>query len=394
MLGLRAALARWAAAIPPGVTLDRPTDLADLLNLKPKLAWQLWRVINAQDAVEAHGHLPGPAGLRIALEAAARRGVSADHRESVEQAFERVRQLTDQHAGDRHALATMLGSRGGSAAQRSAEELRRMAFAGNSAIWGVRVRVQLMLSILHPGKSNDLVDAAAVRGVFDLQRLRPSLPWVIARIGCYSTAEQRKQRRREPITPVGSSGVPLLREFCSPAMPELTPIAISETLADIELAESAVGEEGAVTCVFGEVFRNLPRYREPEPASGAESGERGSITPVLFTPTEIYIHDLLVHPGAEPLPPWRVSVYGDARGEGFTQTRARNRIPLDVAAEPLGRGRDGLAAPYLPRYAELVGHVHEQLGWDPDDFTAHRIRINYPLVPSMVAVDFDLPEAP
>lgn len=392
MAGLRAALGQWVRSIPGGGGVRRATDLAVLLELKPKLAWQLWRVMNAEDAVEAHAHLPGPAGLRIAIEAGAARGAggggsgAGSRAAAVERAFEEVRRLGDRHAGDRHALAAMLSSRGGEAARRAEEEFRRMAFAGNSAIWGVRARAQFMMSILHPGRNAEVVDAAAVRGLVDLRRLRANLPWVISRIGCYATPEQRKQRQREPIATPGPSGLPLLTEFSSRPAPELRAIKISETLADVELTGGEAGEEGAVTCVLGEVFRGLPRFATPDHPAGR-------LTPVLFTPTELYVHDILVHRGAEGVLPWRVNIYGDARGEGFSGTRPRDRVEMGVEVEHLGRGPDVLATAALPRQGELAEWLHGRLGWDAGAFEAYRLRLAYPLTPSMVEVEFDLPAA-
>ena len=60
----------------------------------------------------------------------------------------------------------------------------------------------------------------------------------------------------------------------------------------------------------------------------------------------------------------------------------------------LGKGPSVLHTPDVPRYAQMGRYVFERVGWDGDRFDVYRCRVEYPVMPSSVAMCFDLPEAP
>jgi hypothetical protein len=296
--------------------------------------------------------------------------------------MERLEDVVRTHAGDRATLGVMLGG-SGDAAEEAALENRRALFQAMSAVWGVQARAQLRLSVLHPGSEADVIDAAAVWALVDLKRLRTDVSWIVARVGCIGEDTADIRRYREPIESYGPDGVPLIAKFCSRPMPRIKVIRVAPTQADLELQPGPVGETGAVTVAAGDVFRNLPRRASPDQP-------RGSLAPQVLTPCEVLIHDLLVHDGVNTGPPFSLAVYGDIRGEGFDELKDRNRLSQRPTMELLGRGPDVLLAPEVPRYRELVEHVHGALGWKGRGFTAYRLRIQYPVTPSTVVVDFEL----
>jgi hypothetical protein len=159
-------------------------------------------------------------------------------------------------------------------------------------------------------------------------------------------------------------------------------------LWDVEVAPTQIGDAGSVTCIAGEALRNLPKYR-------TNPDSRGRLTPILFTPCERLIQDVLIHRGAEPLLPMRASFWGDPRGDGFNQLIERNRLPIVATVQSLGRGIDAVDTPYIPRYRELVARSHELLGWSAEaDFDVYRLELTYPPFPCMSMLEFDLPDAP
>ena len=390
MRGVQRAWAELIRSLPGGAAVRRANGVAVLLGVNTKLAWQVWRCAREDSPGGVLRHLPGGPGARIVLEAAAERGAPARAVRAVERALEQLEELIATPAGDRGSLAVMLGEPEGDGAARAQEEHRRLVFQGLCALWGVQARVHLNLSILHPSQHGDTVDAAAVRGVVDLKRLRPDVAWAVLRVGCWPDEGRRGGgggggggQSKGPIDPVTADGLPLLRGFCSHPLPRLRVIPVLPTLVDLELGAGAVGETGAVTCMTGEVYRGLPRRATPERSTGA-------LSPVLFTPCEALVQDILVHPGAGVRGPFTVSAYGNARGEGFDEPLERNRIPLAAEVERLGRGLDALPAGDTPRYRELIEHVHARLGWRAEGFEAYRLRVRYPVTPSMVVVEFPL----
>jgi hypothetical protein len=60
----------------------------------------------------------------------------------------------------------------------------------------------------------------------------------------------------------------------------------------------------------------------------------------------------------------------------------------------LGKGPSVLYTADVPRYPELANYAFERLGWDGERFDVYRCRVEYPVLPSTVAMVFDLPEAP
>lgn len=387
LTNLRTAMGALLAHAPAEVRMRRAADLERWLEIKTKLAWQVWNVVHAENPLAAWQHLPGPAGIEIVLRAAASRGVPAKSLASVRAAFAALDQITQEHADSRESLATMLSHTGGDAAERVDEEFRELAYRGASAIWGVQARVQVTISIMHPGRSEDRVDVVSLRGLVDLRRLRPNIPWVVSRIGTTIPKKDHGDRYAEPLAGVKPGLPPLLAEFCSAPKGAFRLLPVSETRADIELLPGPIGKTGAVTVFAGEVYRNLDRYR-------CQRQPLGQIAPVVFTPTELYLHDVFVHPGAEPLLPFRVKTYGDPRGEGFENLVERNRIPVAAQLRDCGTGPSAAHLATVPRYVELIESIHNRLGWDVANARLHRLLIRYPVVPSVVLLEFDLPERP
>jgi hypothetical protein len=391
-------------AIPGGKGMTRPAHLARRLGVSEKLGWQVWRAARAGSPAELLAHLPGAAGVAIALDAAARAGAPRAAVTRARISMADVDRLVRGHAGDRASLAMMLAPAGAGHAAAfphergrrrpgSDEEHRRLAFLGTSYLWGVQARAYLSLSILHPGRADDRVDIASIRGVIDLRRLRDDLPWIITRTGCRtgSGPGHPDGRHREPLTARSTDAerAPVIEEFCSSPMPQVRAIPVpGKELLDVEVGPTAVGDAGSVNCMVGELLHNLPRYRTTSTA-------RGQIAPILFTPCQRWIQDVLVHRGAEIAEPVTVSFYGDPRGEGVDHAIERNRLPIHATVDRLGRGPDVLDTPAIPRYRDLVLRAHELAGWAPsDDFVAYRVELTYPPTPSMMVLEFGLPDAP
>lgn len=365
----------------------RASELARVLEVRPKPAWQLWQVMNRSDALAVLENLPGPGVTEALLAGAARLGAPEGTCERVRAAVRGVRELVTEHAGDRQSLSMMLAQGTDGDAPDAEESYRRQGFLCASYLWGVQARTQVMTSILHEGSGDGVVDAVAIRSLIDLRRLRSDRPWVIVRTGCYSTKAQLKDGRyREPILDHNNPArAPVLEEFSSPRELPVRVLPVTPTLVDLELAEGPVGNSGLVTCTTAEVFRNLPQFKSAAQPTGL-------IGPLVLTPCRVVIHDVIVHEGARPVLPFRTRVYGDARGEGFHPLHERNLLPIGAAMRPLGGGLECLETPDVSRYPELVRHVYERLGWRPAGIEVYRLRLTYPVMPSTVLTEFDLPE--
>ena len=389
----------WKAvrrAIHGGEQLDRAQDFARLVGVKTKLAWQFWRAMHASGPAEMLAHLPGEPGLRIlwaALEA--KPGARAATR-ALRTSLLRFRALARVHAGgDADALAGMLVQFEPGRRERLDLQHREAGFQAARNLWGVQAHTTLALSILHPGVAPHLMDVVALRATLGFQRLRHDVPWIIGRVGCRpqsqggpdpEPSDEPHGPRRESIFPikggVGGGGTPsLIAELSSRPLPALRLIPRTPALADVELAPGPIGELAAMDLVVGDVFRDLPRFADssrPDP----------EITPIVFTPSERYVHDLIVHDGAEPAGPFTVDVFGDPRCDGLENAATRQRLPVELRTSIVGRGPRSLALADAPNYREMVDTVHARLRWRSTDFTVHRVEWRFPVTPSLVRVLF------
>ncbi len=404
LASVRAAFARVVDALP--VRVARPVDLSEALGLHRKLGWQIWRILDAENPYEASQYLPGENAIRSFLHAAARRGVPHPLIQEAERAAAGIDTLVDTHAGDRASLDMMLGSLAGTA--RQAEELRRRdAFRGNSFIWGIQARTRLFTSIVAPGKG-DTLDVAVLDGLIDLRRNRAEAACVLSETWVRDSASRPGAPiEMEPLWPGGGAEgspfaknaieggadpalPPVVPEFstCPPEM--MLPIRVGEGHVRVELERGPVGETGAITCITGQVFRNVGcRWRRENDATSDFAAR-------VNKPSEVLVHDLIVRRDLfGPIEP-SARVFSELSGPVVEQESLRQleQLPMSVTVKQLGRGPDMASTADVPRYSELLRRAFERLGWDGADFDVYRARMRYPVVPSSVVLTFDLPEAP
>lgn len=388
LAAVRAAFARVVEALPGG-RVARPVELSEALGLHRKLGWQIWKILDSAHPYEASQYLPGEAGVRSFLQAAQSRGVPARLVHDAEQAAARMATLVDVHAGDRASLDMMIGSLTGAPSPQLEELRRRDAFRGNSFIWGIQARTRLFTSIVAPGRG-DTLDIAVLDGLVDLRRNRADAPCVISETWAHDAAPGSPPIRVEPLGS-GRRADPVptaIPGFCTVPMAQLRPVAVGDGHTRVELPPGPVGETGAVTCITGQVFRNVGcRVRRPEDPTSDFAAR-------VDKPCEVLVHDLVVRADLfGPIEP-AARVFSELSGPVTEQASLRHReqIPMTVAVKQLGRGPDAASTSDIPRYPELLRWALDRLGWDASRFDLYRARMRYPVVPSSVVLTFDLPE--
>jgi hypothetical protein len=390
VLRLRTALGAIIDGLPGSVR--RPHELQKALGIDKNLAWRIVRVVEAKDAFELGRHIPGRSAMRSFLNAAAD-CVDETLIEAAQKADEGFERLIELHAGDRASMLMMMAG----CARRGREQVdvahRKAAFQGMSYIWGVQASAQLKTDIVHPSAEHrGFLDIASLRGFIGLRRMRPNVPWVIAR-GRSSDDDGvvRSPMVREPIdTCSGSDQVPLLRRFCSQPLPQFRRIVCEHGFVDDELVEGPIGNMGAVTCVTGEVVRNLGSYYRDE------HNRWGTVNARLHTPCEVLVFDQFVHEDMFGRIQPKVGLHSDLSGRMWIPVvaRERDRLAVQVTAEYLGKGPSVAYTPHVPRYSEMLRYVFGKLGWDGERCDVYRVVMKYPVVPSTIAMTHELPEAP
>ena len=160
-------------------------------------------------------------------------------------------------------------------------------------------------------------------------------------------------------------------------------------MINVQLEGESVGNQSAVTCFVGDVSRAaLERYQDEH--------NRVQISQALVrTPCEVLILDVLVKAGTFGEIAPDVTVYGDHNcGDAPTEGRDCVILALRESVVYIGKGPSVLQTLDVPRFPEMAQYAFDRLGWAGEQFDVYRCRVEYPVMPSSVVVQFELPEKP
>ncbi len=362
---------------------ERPAAAADLARsagVSRKLAWQVWKIAHQSEMPGYPGGLPGPAALAGFARSAGEAGVPREVVVRIEDAVRGLENLAVLHSGDRASLYSMLrwASRPRNAGVD--EAVRRQAFQANSEIWGIQSQAVFQAMLLAPGSEPGRVDDLTLSGEVGIRRLRDGARCAVTGVG------QRSAPGRGARSLTGEPG-PLIPEFSSVAAPFVTTSTDAQGRARLELMEAPVGREGEITFVLGELFENAGRR------TGTAERSKAHFTMHAQRPYGVYICDLLVRRDLWSVLEAQVRVYSAAEGYALDQASRREADLLPIAAEieDLGQGLGAAACVDLPRHQELISWACGRVGWNPEQFRVHRLRLAYPPMPSTVVVSVTLP---
>ncbi len=395
---LRASLSVLIGAVPSVGELRKAADLQRALGIGSTLAWQVYKLAHARDPLAEASSVPRAGGMKRLFEAAARRGVPAEHIEASAAAIQEFDELVKVHAGDRAAFDSMVSGLTDEGSQLADAQQKRAAFRANSYLWGVQARTQLKCSILSPSSSSSTsMDLLQLQGYVSLRRFRRAIPLLISGIGLMDDDEHKHNilppYRREPLVGDGAAaqGALLLTEFCSQPPPEIRTRRSEAGDVQTELVACGVGNESAVTYMFGDVVRSLPGPYSDDTRPGL-AGHAW-----VRVPAEVLIHDVLIHEEAFGVLTPKTSVYGDhnrSPGASAFDLSEANLLGVKESAVYMGKGPSVLQTLDVPRYPEMAQYAFDRLGWDGEKFDVYRCRVAYPVMPSSVVVRFELPEKP
>ncbi len=388
---LRSALADVIAGLP-GFRYRRPNDLALELGLDPKLAWKVGRCINGSDPFAAAQFIPGPAGMRAFLAAARRRQAPPTTVHTGEEAYEAFRVLVHAHAYSRKYFNMLAAGHATTEQVRSDVEHRRLAFDGNTYVWGVQARTIFRTNLLYPSSDSPTWDLVAIRGWVDLCRMRPNVTWRLPRTVSVDDAHRvhtnTVHAALDPHTPAtADAGAPLLRRFCTQPLPQFRPVTAAHGGVEYEFVQNSVGNTARLTCVTAETLRAVePRHR-------TDLYEDFCAMFAVRTPAEVLVFDLLVHRelfvGGGP---FRAELYSDLFGGGpEVRYEASDRLELHERLEELGYGAGVAHTSHIPRYPEMLRYACSQMKWDESQFRVYRLRLQYPPLPTTVMLRCALP---
>lgn len=367
---------------------QRPLVMARTLGVDKNITWKVARLMKTSDLGEAFQHLPGEAGFEILLQALLQHGAPRQSVEQTRRAFTALAHAVEQHAGDRQTLDILLDGVNNESSERLLVS-RKLAFRGNSGIWGVQARARLNTALVMPNAENpDMIDLVAIGGWIDFLRTRSDAQWTMFRRTMAADSDPAAVARFQPIDPSEPRDGPMLiRPFCSESMPPIEVIHEPANVIVHTLAPSAVGKTGAFNCFYGSILRGIgERY-------ASKTDDHGEVGAVVAAPVEQLQFDLLVHRSLGFEKGARASVYGSASA---SDRRERDLLPLPVGrSSPVVAGTAigasaALTSPAVPRYRELLDWVAAQLRLHLEEFNAVRFTLDFPPFPSTVVVKFPL----
>ena len=366
-------------------------ELSAALGIDINLAWKLLIISRPGASLAGLLRMPGEGALRILLNAAKHRGVSAATLEQIRDSFASFDQLIDKHAGSRAALASLLSHVDGGP-QRIDVATRRAAFRANSSMLGVQAAVQLTTYVLWPetidGERSSAL--AILRGLGGFRRLRSDVSWIIGR-GRRTDSRGRPygQPFPQPLDPETAGlhgGVPLVKSFSSADLPPVQRTFSADGIAIDRIVAGPVGLKGSQSFFLAETMR--PGLAK---AQDADNPSLRLVTAV-HTPCELLVFDVLFHQDLPGLGPPTLVTASELGGTSLGYCDPKDRVLLHLGAEieDHGRGLRTAHIPELPRYPEMLGSICDRIGVRRDEFQVYRVTIAFPPIPCGVMIERDM----
>lgn len=377
---LAAAVRAVAKAIPG--TPHGPVEVARRLGIDKVLASRVLKAAKQRDPVAALHDAPGPEPLRRFVRAARKRGVPSDITENADHAIAAFEDLIRQEAGDRSALDVILSAWLPEA--RATFELRRKqaAFRAMGQLKGAEGNLLCSTAVIHPSADNVHLDVIWLFGLMGLKRLRPGSPVKFATRRFVPDDGSRLPRTLTGETVSGLDGL-RLNQFCSSPLPALN-VQRAGDVVHYSLADHGFGLRSACDLVFAEVnLAEMPRY------ISSDKPRKRHVFAEISVPVKLLVFDALVHRDVFANHEPSLIIY-DTACEGVADpndpARDIDRLDTSETIQHLGWGVDKFRSGDEPRYADMLRHVWQSLGWKTEDFRGYRCRIDYPLYGSQVVI--------
>src|SRR4051794_27117912 len=237
-----------------GADPGSPQEVSRTLRVNKTLAWNVARLLQAADSLKAVAHVPGDSSLEKVIQASARHGANAEVVAKARAAVADFRTMIDAHAGDRATLDLIID--GTRPADNPLELSRKLAFRGNSGLYGIQARTRVVCNFLAPNQADPTrLDMVTVSGYVGFRRLRTAVRWPIFMVRAWSGRnEQIAGEGWQPLEPSesASKGFPLLTSFSNGSTPKIDALKTAEGW-DFVLGEGPVGNEGAFDCFWGDM---------------------------------------------------------------------------------------------------------------------------------------------
>jgi hypothetical protein len=390
--GLRRALAAVLESV--GADPDQPQDISRRFDLDKTLTWRISRVVREEDAWEAVQHIPRRPSFGLLLKAMERHGASNVAIEGVWKALDEFERFVETHSGDRETLEIMSSAASKRSTEKRLEAFRKSGYQANSAIWGVRAKLQVACNFMTPGRKPGLLNMATICGLMDFRRLRANTPWAVATMRGWHGEDLKDTEYLGQARPLrtglaGAKGL-LLPQFCSDPLPEIEVVEVSKSTHRYMIKPGPVGNTAAASVFLGWAFEDAATDTE------TFAGESGDHMALVSTPVEELVHDFFVHRSLEYAKVVSSHLYSQLPGGPLYPAVDGPGQLLPVASEvsDLGHSPPDTTLIELPQYHQMVALGAENLGYPMEEFQAFRYRLSYPPIPTASVIRHPLKRGP
>ncbi|QDV30576.1 hypothetical protein Spb1_25100 [Planctopirus ephydatiae] len=355
--------------------IKKAGDLERLMDLDRTLSWQLLKIAEAKVPLEAAASVPSRVSINRFIEGSRVRGVNEKLLEGLLSAYNQFETLVERHAGDRVCFNSMVSAAGARDGWHAAElQHRRNVFRGMSHMLGVQAQTLIRCGIIQKSKEQSgVVNLVMVGGLVDLRLL-----WEIDRVNVFRSrtvgngpgANHRKGIRRTNLAGTEDLGGYLLQDFCSQPAPDVEMVFGEAGWIYGNLLHGNVGATGESTLFFGVNYRNIPDPTGQEGVVGSRC--------VMDLPVKSYVTDLLVEPGfADDWEPNVQVLVGGSSSDQPSPPGIERNLPTQLQMENLGTGPSVIRE--YPGYSSMIRTIATGAGYDIDQYTCWRLRVDYPL---------------
>lgn len=333
-------------------------------------------------------HLPGPDGLRRAVEALKRfnpdPALVADCERCIAhyEEFLRAENLT------LDALQALLSQYLPEARDEVIARNAQVVFAGMRNLSGCSADAQIVTFVVFPGKTPEDHDEVVIQGFVGWERLREDAwPHTLgSRIYNMSEGDQRAPLTIDGLRVSGRSDA-LLSEFCVGQPPTFQRFGADR--ADVLYVTGAeVGAHSSCTFFVAEHLPDALSVRL-DATSHLRAFNVAPRIPLRRLMVDVFLHDD-VWPGIIPnvatfriVPDGRVHEHDEA-------TRSFDRLELGTSLMPLTRGLNAIDTSAHGAYSQLIHSSLKRMGKSPTNFRGWRLDVDYPVYGVQYSTRIDL----
>ncbi len=365
MARLCSALGALLESLPSHPT--RATDVASAIGVNPQLAWQVFRMAGAANALAAVQFLPTSNQLARVIEAARASGAKPGVVKRAKEASDAIDAFLIEHEMDRREFESLIGSLAAGGAEQVDIKHRRALHRSHAHYYGIQSKTVYSCSILHPGGEGESYRQVSLLGYVNLHALRPNVSMTLFQTAAACDPDGAR---------VPTASTPCLLEgFDAGRSVELVHEGEEDGRVFTRIVFPGIGRGAAVSFLTMQTHKDGNTAQDPHPW----------ITVQLTVPAEAIVLDILV-PTA-----WGTS------GQAVVRTYARRAQPMKVLecrsvdivpcneqATCTREVTELSPTADAPGVREAIGRMLRKKGWGQTKFDLYRCRVAFPVLYSAI----------